>query len=311
MERGNMSITTKNPNAEGDFKDHPCPGIDAIIESKSRDLGGFSVRRLLPSTQIKKVGPWVFFDHMGPVHFKKGEGLDVRPHPHINLATVTYLFEGEILHRDSLGSVQSILPGDINLMVAGKGIVHSERSPLSCREEAQRLHGLQLWLALPKAQQEIEPMFYHYPKTEIPNTIVDNVTIRVMMGQAYGIQSPVQCYTSTLYLEAHLKAGQTLNIPEDVEQRAVYVAEGCLEVSGVKLDAYSMTVFKANCPIQLKALEDTQIALIGGEPMEDRYIWWNFVSDSKERIEQAKQDWLTGKFPTIPNDDLEFIPLPK
>lgn len=306
-----MSITTENPNAEGGFKDHPCQGIEAIIESRSRDLGGFSVRRLLPSTQIKKIGPWVFFDHMGPAHFKKGDGLDVRPHPHINLATVTYLFEGEILHRDSLGSVQSIVPGDINLMVAGKGIVHSERSPLLRRTEGHTLHGLQLWLALPKAQQEIEPAFYHYAKTEIPNAIIDGVKIRVMMGQAYGLQSPVKCYTSTLYLEAYMHMGQTVNIPDHVEQRAVYVAKGCLEANGQKIPAYSMAVFKSDCPIQLKALEDSQIALIGGAAMEERHIWWNFVSDSKERIEQAKQDWLAGKFHKIPNDDQEFIPLPE
>jgi len=191
---------------ECEGRENSCDGIDLMLKPGVKDLGGFSVRRTLPSRQQRKVGPWIFFDHAGPAHFAAGEGIDVRPHPHINLATVTYMFEGQFLHRDSIGSVQLIKPGDINLMVAGKGIVHSERTPPEIRKTAHSLHALQLWLALPEADEEIDPAFYHYPASELPTTEIDGVNIRVMMGSAYGLTSPVKTFAETLYVEAHLIA---------------------------------------------------------------------------------------------------------
>lgn len=281
-----------------------------IIEPRVKDLGGFSVRRLLPVKQKRRVGPWIFFDHMGPAEFPPGEGINVRPHPHINLATVTYVFEGEILHRDSLGSSQVIVPGDINLMVAGKGIVHSERSRPEIQASGQRLHALQLWLALPEANEEMEPEFLHYPGSEIPLTNVDGVSVRVMMGSAYGISSPVKTFARTFYAEANLKSGQSLIAPRE-EELAVYVTKGTLSVNGVELTQYAMAVLKAEADTALKAETDTRVVMIGGEPLSERYLEWNFVSSRQERIEKAKRDWQAGRFPKVPGDEKEFIPLPE
>ena len=264
----------------------------------------------MPTAKRKQVGPWVFFDHMGPVQFSAGQGINVRPHPHINLATVTYLFEGEILHRDSVGSVQLIQPGDINLMVAGSGIVHSERERPELTAVDHRLHGLQLWLALPEADEEVYPAFYHYPSAEIPAVSVEGVLVRVMMGSAYGVTSPVKTFAETLYAEAHLQAGQTLQLP-DTQERAVYVASGSLKARDTIIPDYAMAVFAAGPGIVLEAITDTRIAIIGGASMRPRFIDWNFVSSRKDRIERAKTDWKEGRFPTIPGDDLEFIPLPE
>lgn len=287
----------------------PCSAIELLIEPQVTDLGGFSVRRALPNAQRRMVGPWVFFDQMGPADFQAGQGIDVRPHPHVNLATVTYLFEGEILHRDSLGSQQAIRPGDINLMVAGRGIVHSEREREAVRTVPHRQHGLQLWLALPEVDEEIEPAFYHYPSGEIPALTVDGVEVRVLIGSAFGVTSPVKTFADTLYVEAHLQAGQSIALP-DAEERAVYVVQGDIAAAGTAIPEHAMAVFVARKGIVLEAVTATRLAIIGGARLGERHIYWNFVSSRKARIEQACRDWQNGCFPKVPGDDEEFIPLP-
>lgn len=287
-----------------------CKAVELLIEPRDKDLGGFSVRRLLPTQQRRMVGPWIFFDHMGPADFAAGDGINVRPHPHINLATVTYLFEGEILHRDSVGSYQSINPGDVNLMVAGKGITHSERERPEVTAKAHRLNGLQLWLALPEADEEIDPAFYHYPSADIPRVDVDGVPIRVIMGSAYGKTSPVKVFADTLYVEAHLRAGQRIQVPA-AEERAVYVAEGELTTGETRINEHAMAVFSDAPDIELTATRDSRIAIVGGQHLGKRYIEWNFVSSRRERIKQAKADWTAQTFPKVAGDEEEFIPLPE
>jgi redox-sensitive bicupin YhaK (pirin superfamily) len=284
--------------------------VELVLRPRDKDLGGFSVRRALPTAQRTMVGPWIFFDHMGPAEFPAGQGINVRPHPHVNLATVTYLFEGEILHRDSLGSVQPIRPGDINLMVAGRGIVHSERERPEVTAAAHRLHGLQLWLALPEADEEVEPAFHHYPSRDIPALTVNGVPVRVMMGGAYGVSSPVRTFGGTLYVEAHLKPGQRLVLPE-AEERAVYVASGALTAQGVEIPEHAMAILANVREVVVEAAAETRMALVGGRPLGQRFIEWNFVSSRRERIEQAKRDWREGRFPVVPGDEQEFIPLPE
>lgn len=288
----------------------PCSGIELIVTPKEKDIGGFYVRRCLPVAKLRSVGPWIFFDHMGPAEFNAGQGIDVRPHPHINLATVTYLFEGEILHRDSLGSLQAIKPGDINLMVAGVGIVHSERERPEVRETAHRLHGLQLWHALPEAFEETPPAFYHYGVEAIPSVAIDEVPVRVMMGRAYGVVSPVKTFCDTLYLEAFLKAGQSLTLPLAPE-RAIYVAKGGLTINGKDVPQCSLALLTPDCQIKVTASSETRLALIGGEPLGERFMFWNFASSRKERIEQAMADWQAQRFAKVPGDEQEFIPLPE
>ena len=282
-----------------------------LVTPRTHDLGGgFTVRRALPAAAARSVGPFVFFDHMGPATFPPGQGINVRPHPHIGLATVTYLFEGEILHRDSLGSLQAIRPGDINLMLAGHGIVHSERERPEVTAAPHRLHGLQLWLALPEKDEEAEPAFYHYPAATIPSASVAGVAVRVMMGSAFGVSSPVRVFADTLYVEAHLQAGQTLVLP-DADERAVYVAQGNLKAAGTTIPEHAMAVFSDAPGVIVEALTESRIAIIGGERLGPRFIEWNFVSSRKERIEQAKADWTAGRFPKVPGDETEFIPLPE
>jgi len=283
--------------------------IKHIITPREKDIGDFSVRRVLPYARQKMVGPWIFFDHMGPASFPAGKGVNVRPHPHINLATVTYLFEGEIFHRDSLGNAQSIHPGDINLMVAGRGITHSEREREEVKSVAHSLHGLQLWHALPEADEETDPAFYHYPARELPTFLQAGVDMRLMMGSAYGFTSPVKTFAETLYLEAHMKTGQAFDLP-GAEQLAVYVAAGKVSINDQEISRYSMAVLDDGQSGTVQALEDACIAIIGGEPMPERYLDWNFVSSSRERIEQAREDWAAGRFPLVPGDEEEFIPLP-
>lgn len=287
-----------------------CGAIELILIPKDKDLGGFSVRRTLPSKQRRTVGPWIFFDHMGPASFPAGKGINVRPHPHVNLATVTYLFEGEILHRDSLGSLQPIQPGDVNLMVAGKGIVHSERERPEITARDHNLHGLQLWLALPEADEEVEPAFHHYPSADIPSVDVDGIPVRVIMGEAYGVASPVKTYAETLYIEARLRAGQTLTLP-DSQERALYVVEGALQARDTSIEQHNMAILGNQTGVSITATEDSLIALVGGEPLGKRHIEWNFVSSRKERIDQAKADWKAGRFPKVPGDEEEFIPMPE
>ncbi|MEA1082066.1 pirin family protein [Marinobacter qingdaonensis] len=286
-----------------------CGAIELLIQPRDKDLGGFSVRRVLPTKERQMVGPWIFFDHMGPAHFPAGTGINVRPHPHVNLATVTYLFEGEILHRDSLGSVQPIKPGDINLMVAGRGIVHSERERPEITATDHTLHGLQLWLALPEGQEEIDPAFMHYPGDSIPSIDIDGVPVRVIMGSAYGLTSPVKVYADTLYIEAHLQKGQSLTLPF-AQERALYVAQGSLKAKSSEIPEHAMAVLGHEQGIEVTAQEETRLAVIGGEPFSRRHMLWNFVSSRKERIEQAKGDWKEGRFPVVPGDEEEFIPFP-
>lgn len=303
-----MSNLSNEANENCPFNEG-CGAIEQVLQPREKDLGGFSVRRLLPTARRKTVGPWIFFDHMGPADFPAGEGINVRPHPHINLATVTYLFEGEILHRDSLGSLQAIRPGDINLMVAGRGIVHSERERPEVTAVPHRLHGLQLWFALPEADEEIEPAFLHYPSAAIPRVDVGGVPARVMMGSAYGVTSPVRTWASALYVEAHLQAGQRLVLPQAAE-RALYVADGELKARDVALPKHSLAILDGSAGVEVEAVAESRIALIGGDPVGPRFIDWNFVSSRKERIAQARADWQAGRFPRVPGDEAEFIPLP-
>ena len=286
-----------------------CSSVDLVIHSKVKDLGGFSVRRTLPSIHRQMIGPWIFFDHMGPATFEANNGINVRPHPHIGIATVSYLFEGEILHRDSLGSYKAIRPGDVNLMVAGNGIVHSERERAEVTAVPHTLHGLQLWMALPTEQEEINPAFYHYPANEIPEVSVDGVKVRVIMGEIFGVESPVKTFSKTIYFETSLQKGQKLTIPAS-DEIGVYVTGGTVQVNESKLEAHDMGVINNN-EVQLCALEDSKIAVIGGQTIGNRYIEWNFVSTKKERIEQAKKDWENKQFDVVPGDEKEFIPLPK
>lgn len=286
-----------------------CSAVELVIAPKDKDSGGFSVRRTLPSRGRRMVGPWVFFDHMGPAEFAPGLGINVRPHPHIGIATVTYLFDGEILHRDSVGSIQPIRPGDVNLMVAGKGIVHSERERPERISESRSLNGLQLWLALPEEQEQIDAAFYHYPAQEIPERLVHGVPVRVIMGAAYGLNSPVKLHSDTLYIEAHLDQEQKLTLPQ-AEELAVYVVQGEIKINDTLIPQHSMAFIKANSAAAIQALCETRIAMIGGERCSARFMEWNFVSSQKERIVAAKEDWQAGRFDKVIEDEKEFIPLP-
>ena len=295
-----------------------CPDPDAkategtsllrIITPKEKDLGEFSVRRALPHGATRSVGPWVFFDHFGPAEFGPGEGMNVRPHPHINLATVSYLFEGAIHHMDSVGSDAVIRPGAINLMIAGRGIVHSER-PVDGMDKAYTMEGLQLWHALPEEEEEREPSFHHYPAEDIPTFERDGVSGRVMMGEAFGVTSPVLTFHPTLYFEASLEAGASLDLPE-VEELALYVTSGTLQVDGEECPVQSLSLLDMSHARQITATTDARFAAVGGAPMGKRFIEWNFVSSRKERIQQAAHDWETGAFPDVPGDSEERIPLP-
>lgn len=287
-----------------------CSALKLIIKPKNKDLGGFSVRRTLPTSACRSVGPWVFFDHMGPAHFEKNHGIDVRPHPHIGLATVTYLFTGEMLHRDSLGSNVRVLPGDINLMIAGRGIVHSERQRDEIKSKPHNIHGLQLWLALPSELEQTDPSFFHYSKNEIPEAKPDGVPVRVLMGSAYGVTSPVKTLSETLYIEARLKTGQSLVLP-NADEKALYVIEGELALLDTTLDEHNMGVFTDEPDITVTAQRDTTLVIIGGKSVGKRYMEWNFVASDKSLIEQAKADWQAGRFAKVPGDEQEFTPLPE
>lgn len=287
------------------------PDVELSIDARPRDLGGFSVRRVLPSPARRAVGPFIFLDHMGPAEFAPGSGIDVRPHPHIGLATVTYLFEGEILHRDSLGSLQAISPGAVNWMNAGSGIVHSERTAPELRERGYRLHGLQMWVALPKEAEESEPTFTHYPADVFPQTQVGDAVVRVLVGQAYGLRSPVQTHVSCLYVAVTLPAGKQLAVPEAME-RAVYVVDGAVTCGGERAEQGRMLVFGRGTTPMIHAETDARFVFIGGDELDaPRHLFWNFVSSSQERLERAKEDWRAGRFPLVPGDETEFIPLPE
>lgn len=306
-----MSNTREQLESSCDVACQNQGAIAVTINPKIRDLGGFQVRRLLPTTALRSVGPWVFFDHMGPASFSPGPGLNVRPHPHIGIATVTYLFEGEILHRDSIGSLQAIRPGDINLMITGSGMVHSERERDERQQQQRSLHGLQLWLALPLEHEEHPPEFLHYPAADIPTATPEQVLVRVMIGSAYGVTSPVKTLSETLYVEAQLTAGQQLTLPSAPEL-AVYVADGALELDGQALATYSMTAIAKNAGdnVRIRATSASRIAIIGGASLGKRYMEWNFVSSSQARIEKAKQAWREQTFTPVVGDEDEYIPYP-
>jgi len=286
------------------------PAIDLILEAKPRLIDGFSVGRALPSAARRSVGPFVFVDHMGPAQLEPGHGLDVRPHPHINLATVTYLFEGEILHRDSLGNAQVISPGAINWMTAGRGIVHSERSPGAARVDGARLHGLQLWVGLPTRAEESEPTFSHHPKSTLPEQGDGGVRMRVLAGSAYGARAPVPVSSPLFYVEVELAAGGRLPLPNDYEERAAYVVSGDVKCGQSSLAPRTLVVLAPGKSAELYAREPSRVMLLGGAPLDGpRYMFWNFVSSTKERIEVAARDWNARRFPTVPGDEHERIPL--
>jgi redox-sensitive bicupin YhaK (pirin superfamily) len=279
------------------------------VTPERKDLGEFSVARALPAPERRMVGPFIFFDHMGPAGFGPGQGIQVRPHPHIGIATITYLFEGQIMHRDSLGFVQPIEAGAVNLMVAGKGIVHSERAGDDL-DLPSRLHGIQSWMALPDADLEREPAFTHYPASDIPEFAVGEASVRLIIGKAFGQASPVASFVETLYFECLLPAGAEIDLPAEVPELAIYVVSGEAGIDGARIREGVMAVATPGAAIRLTALADCRVMVFGGEPVGHREIWWNFVAPTKERIEQAKDDWKSGRFGRIEGDD-EFIPLPE
>jgi len=305
-----------------------CDAIEHVIVPRARDIGAFQVRRALPSAHKQMIGPFIFFDQMGPAEFLLGHGVDVRPHPHIGLATVTYLFEGEIWHRDSLGTSAPIRPGEVNLMSAGRGIVHSERETSAANlltgghglaqikgepggAGQMRLFGIQAWAALPKSHEEQMPAFAHHGQDDLPRIAGEGKRVRLVMGEAYGARSPVEFPHPSLFAEAVLAPGSVLPLDPDYDERAVYVASGTVDIAGQTFDEGRLLVFKPGDRISILAVTQARIMLLGGEPMDGpRHIWWNFVSSSKERIEQAKADWRAKRFGLVPGDEKEFIPLP-
>lgn len=280
-----------------------------IIEPQTHDLGGFTVGRLLPRASLRSVGPFVFFDHIGPATLAADRPIAVRPHPHIGLATVTYLWEGSMMHRDSLGSVQEIHPGDVNWMTAGRGIVHSERTPERLLGTAQRFHGLQTWVALPREFEEAEPAFVHHPRASLPVVERPGVTLTVVAGHAFGVRSPVAVLVDTLYVSIDVQAGRSVHIPTEHVERALFPVVGELEVEGVALPLGSLALLGPG-EVVLTARSDARVMLVGGAPLDGpRHMFWNFVHSSRERIEQAKEDWRAGRFAAVPGET-EFIPLP-
>jgi len=288
-----------------------CDALATIIVPRPRDLGGFEVRRLLPSAERRSVGPFLFFDQMGPAEFAPGAGIDVRPHPHIGLATVTYLFAGSMVHRDSLGSLQVIEPGAVNWMTAGRGIVHSERSDSELRKQRQKLYGIQIWVALPGSKEETGPDFTHYAAASLPVIEGEGKSVRVIAGSIFGKRSPVNTFSALFYADATLQPGASLALDQGHEERAIYLLEGTVEIAGQSFEAGRLLVCSADKTIAVKAASAARLLLLGGEPLDGpRYLWWNFVSSSRERIEQAKADWKTGRFAVVPGDS-EFTPLPE
>ncbi|MEM7528887.1 MAG: pirin family protein [Pseudomonadota bacterium] len=291
--------------------------IETVIVPRARDIGAFEVRRALPSAARQMVGPFIFFDQMGPVEFLTEEGMDVRPHPHIGLATVTYLFQGAIHHRDSLGTSMEIKPGEVNWMIAGRGITHSERTGMDERAKPSKpLFGIQTWVALPDKHEETDPGFENQPQAALPMIEGEGKQVRLILGNAYGERAPVKTFSEMFYGDAMLQAGAVLPLPDDHEDRAVYVVSGRVSVAGETFDTGRMLVFRPGDPVAIKAEEASRLMILGGETMGGpRHIWWNFVASSKEKIEAAKEawragDWEHGRFHLPPDDKAEFIPLP-
>ena len=297
----------------------PMPGdaaaadaIEMVIVPRARDLGGFEVRRALPSARKQMVGPFIFFDQMGPALMQPGQGIDVRPHPHIGLSTVTWLFDGSIYHRDSLGSSQPISPGELNWMTAGRGIVHSERTAPPELARERKVFGIQSWVALPKQFEETAPAFDHVEAHNLPVVDERGISARIIAGSLYGATSPVKTHSDLFYADVQMAAGSALPLPVDHEERGVYVAEGEIEVAGQSFTEGRLLVFRPGDHITLRAKGNARVMLLGGEPMDGpRYIWWNFVSSSKDRIEAAKDDWKQARFAIVPGDEKDFIPLPE
>lgn len=285
--------------------------IDLVIEPKVREIvEDFHVRRVLPSAKRRMVGPFIFFDAMGPEILAPGRGLDVAPHPHIGLATLTYLFEGEMLHRDGLGSVQTILPGDVNWMTAGSGIAHSERTPDKVRASGSNMFGIQSWIALPKDAEEVDPEFFHHARNDLPVMEGEGVSARIIAGSLLGMRSPVKTFSETLYADVVMEAGSSFKIGRDCEERALYIVEGSISLEGNVYNAHQLLVMRPGEEIVVRSDKGARFMLLGGEPLnEKRFIWWNFVSSSRERIEQAKEDWREGRFAAVPGET-ELIPLP-
>ena len=290
-----------------------CPEqVELAIIPRTGDIGNYEVRRALPYKTRRMVGPFIFWDQMGPGEFLAGQGIDVRPHPHIGLSTVTYLFAGSIDHRDSLGTFQTITPGAVNLMQAGSGIVHSERTGPEVRQQASRLAGIQSWLAQPKSHENNTPAFVHYSKETLPELREDGLHLRLIAGHLHGLTSPVKTDWDTLYADIHLGSGQAFDIPKETEERALYILTGRLTVGGVTYDGPQMLVLKPGKPVTITAQAACHLMLLGGATMDGpRFIWWNFVASSKERLEQAKEDWRQQRFAKVPGDEKEFIPLPE
>jgi hypothetical protein len=282
------------------------------ITPSTHDLGGFEVRRSLPSKPRTMVGPFIFVDQFGPAQLDIGQGMDVRPHPHINLATVTYLFGGAIDHRDSLGTFATIEPGAVNLMTAGRGIVHSERSPAAERQGGAVMSGMQTWLALPDGKEEIDPAFEHVAAGELPMIDDGSVKARIIMGSLWGRTAPTTCHAETIYADIQLQPGASLPIDAGADERAVVVALGDASLDGEPLELYTLYLLKPGVPMTLRSASAARVMLLGGEAFRTpRHVWWNFVSSSRDRINQAKHDWKDGRFPAVPGEDGEFIPLPE
>ena len=297
----------------------PMPGdaaaadaIDLVIVPRARDIGSFEVRRALPSAERQMVGPFIFFDQFGPVLMKAGQGMDVRPHPHIGLSTVTWVYDGVIQHKDSLGFDQPIKPGELNWMTAGKGIVHSERTPPMERTAGQKVFGIQSWVALPKTHEEIAPNFEHVADAALPLLTDNGRSVRIIAGSMYGERSPVKTASDLFYADVVLEAGARLPLPAEHEERGIYISEGSLTIAGERHEAGRLLVFKPGDEITLSTETGARFMMLGGEPMDGpRYIWWNFVSSSKDKIEAAKDDWKRARFSIVPGDEKEFIPLPE
>jgi redox-sensitive bicupin YhaK (pirin superfamily) len=301
-------VPSKDPIA-GDAPS--CDAIETVIVPRATDLGGFFIRRALPHVERRMVGPFIFFDHIGPAVFRSGQGVDVRPHPHIGLATVTFLFEGEITHRDNLGYNAAIRPGAVNWMTAGRGIVHSERTAPELRSGGEHLHGLQCWVALPLVDEEMAPAFEHYDDHALPLVRGEGKVARVITGKAFGQSSPVKTRWDTIFAEVTLDPGTKMPLDADYEERAIFIVEGEIDVGGDRFESERLLVFRPNDRITVTAVSRARIVILGGAAMDGpRHIWWNFVSSSQERINQAKADWKLGRWAPVPGDNSEFIPLP-
>jgi redox-sensitive bicupin YhaK (pirin superfamily) len=304
-----MSMLADNDPVMGDTQS--CDAIEQVIVPRARDLGGFEVRRALPAQGRQMVGPFIFFDQMGPAEFLLGNGIDVRPHPHIGLATVTYLFDGEIMHRDSLATAQPIRTGELNLMSAGRGVVHSERTPQSERAKPSRLFGIQAWAALPTSHEEGAPTFAHHGREALPRITGEGKRVSLILGSLYKHSSPADFPHPSFYAEAVLAPGSVLPLDDDYDERAIFVVSGEIDIAGDTFGAGRLLVFKPGDRISVLSLSNARLMLLGGEPMDGpRHIWWNFVSSSQDRIRAAKEDWKQKRFALVPGDEKDFIPLP-